>query len=51
MNKVSAITKSQATYKFNQRRQQIIENTLNKNKNTYGNENFQDILNMFLKNN
>lgn len=48
MNKISAIIKSQSESRFNQRRQRIIEDALNKHKDK---KNFQDILNMFVKNN
>ena len=42
---------NQATYQFNQKRQEVIQNILNKHKNTYDKENFQDVLDIFLRNN
>lgn len=44
MQKISAIISNQATRQFSRKRQQIIQNTLNKHKNK---ANFQEILNTF----
>lgn len=43
--KISSIIKSQVAHQFAQKRQQVIQNTLNKHRNK---ENFQEILNVFM---